>query len=305
MTAFALPPTAQPGDRVPDVRLRFADGEVARLHKAFGGRPMWLAVGVDAVSLPPSVPEGIDALCIAQVPVEPVSGWRMASADADWCALFASGVVELDPNFRVVRLGVDPRNGSGSAMERVATAGGAPVLQVPRVLEPDLCRALIAHLAEACGGGEASRVLVLEGDRQVPRLDPGIKLRRESPIRDPDLEAAVQARLARRVVPEIARVFQFGVARRDPFKLLAYPEGAGYFRAHRDNDTPDVAYRRFAISVNLDAGEYDGGAFRFPEFGAHPYAPDTGAALVFSCSLLHEVLPVERGVRHALTTFVS
>jgi len=46
-------------------------------------------------------------------------------------------------------------------------------------------------------------------------------------------------RLERCALPEIARVFNFGVTRRDPFKLLAYPGQPGYFRAHRDNETPD------------------------------------------------------------------
>ncbi|GAB6195034.1 2OG-Fe(II) oxygenase family protein [Lysobacter xanthus] len=308
MTTFALPPTAQPGDRVPDVRLRFADGESVRLHKAYGGRPMFIAVPGDGAEPLPDV-DGVDALCVAPVQPEAPAGWRTATADAEWCALFAPGVVELDANFRVVRVQVDPRqrpaHPTAPSLEAGATAACAPVLQIRDVLEPALCRALIAHLTDACGGGEPSRVLVLEGDRAIPRLDAGIKQRRESPIRDPALEAAVQARLARRVMPELARVFQFAASRRDPFKLLAYAEAAGYFRAHRDNDTPDVAYRRFAISVNLDTEAYAGGDFRFPEFGPHRYAPATGGALVFSCSLLHEVLPVERGVRHALTTFVA
>ena len=120
-----------------------------------------------------------------------------------------------------------------------------------------------------------------------------------------ELEAAVHARLHRRVLPRLARVFQFDTARRDPFKLPAYAADAGYFRAHRDNDTPDVAHRRFAVPSNLDAGAYTGGEFRFPEFGTHRYAPPTGHALVFSCSFLHEVMPVVSGTRHALTTFLA
>jgi hypothetical protein len=34
----------------------------------------------------------------------------------------------------------------------------------------------------------------------------------------------------------------FSVAKRDPFKLLAYPENAGYFRPRRDDEIPDVAH---------------------------------------------------------------
>ena len=303
MTAFALPPVAQPGDRLPDTWLRFENGERVRLHKAFGGRPMRLAVGVDPMGLDVA-PEGIDALYVGATAAVLPAGWRAVAVDPAWAALLAPGVIELDANFRVVDA-AGPSRAGAEVLDGATTRACAPVLQVPRVFEPALCRALIAHLERDCAGGDASRVLVLENGQQVSALDPSIKARRESPIRSPDLEAAVQARLLRRVVPEIARVFQFEVARRDPFKLLAYAAGAGYFRAHRDNDTADVAHRRFAISLNLDVDAYEGGAFRFPEFGPHGYSPATGDALVFSCSLLHEVLPIERGVRHALTTFVA
>ena len=310
MNDFVLPPVARRGDRVPDTWLQPADGgERVRLHKRFGGRPMWLAVAgaSGAPALPPLA--GDQGLLIARSAFEAPDGWRAFIADSAWCELFEPGVLELDANFRVVRAPGEPAEGFTTApvaaLDAASTGTCAPVLQIPDVLEPALCRALLDHFEQACGGGDDSHVLVLEHGRQTPRIDPDIKLRRESPIRDAALEAAVDARMRRRVLPEMLRVFQFGVSRRDPFKLLAYPQGAGYFRPHRDNDTPDVAHRRFAISVNLNAGAYRGGAFRFPEFGPHPYAPSTGAVLVFSCSLLHEVLAVEAGTRHSLTTFVD
>jgi predicted 2-oxoglutarate/Fe(II)-dependent dioxygenase YbiX len=187
-----------------------------------------------------------------------------------------------------------------SQTERVA-----PVLRIPGVFEPDLCVALVDHLRTDCAGGDVSEVLVLEGESRKLQVDPSIKQRRETFLRDPLLESRMHERLMRRALPEIFRVFNFETRHRDPFKLLAYPEGAGYFRAHRDNDTRDVAHRKFALSVNLNHGEYLGGEFRFPEFGPDLHSPATGAALVFSCSMLHEVLPVERGVRYAMTTFLA
>jgi hypothetical protein len=101
-------------------------------------------------------------------------------------------------------------------------------------------------------------VFVPEEGRQSSALDPPIKAPRESPIRSAEVEAAVQARLLRRVVAEIVRVFQLEVRRPDPFKLLSYCKGAGDFRVHRDNDAPDVASCRFAISVNLDVEAHRG-----------------------------------------------
>jgi predicted 2-oxoglutarate/Fe(II)-dependent dioxygenase YbiX len=58
------------------------------------------------------------------------------------------------------------------------------------------------------------------------------------------------------------------------------------------------------VTVNLNAGDYEGGALRFPEFGRRTYAPETGGATVFCCSLLHEVTPVTRGVRYAFLPFL-
>lgn len=309
-------PRLLPGDRLPDVLLTPADGGArVRLHAEFGGRPLWLATPVDAAqaSALPAPAAGIDALCVVVGDAcDGGAGWRSYRVEAGWRnALGPGGVCVADGNFRLQErrdLPLDaplPMRAAPDALDAPATWAVAPVLQVPGVFEPDFCAELARHLVDECGGGEPSRVIVYEDGRAEPVIDPSVKRRSETPPRDPVLEARMHERVMRRALPEIARAFNFGVTRRDPFKLLAYPAGAGYFRAHRDNDTPDVAHRRFALSVNLNAGDYAGGQFRFPEFGPHLYSPPTGTALVFSCSLLHEVVPVERGVRYAMTTFLA
>ncbi len=80
-------------------------------------------------------------------------------------------------------------------------------------------------------------------------------------------------------------------------------EEAGHFRAHRDNTTAGTAHRRFAVTVNLNH-DFDGGEISFPEFGPRSYKPPVGAALVFSCSMLHQVSPVTRGERFAFLPFL-
>jgi len=55
--------------------------------------------------------------------------------------------------------------------------------------------------------------------------------------------------------------------------------------------------------VNLNDG-YEGGELHFPEYGPHLYRPEAGGAILFSCSLLHEVLPVTRGRRFTLLSFL-
>ena len=74
--------------------------------------------------------------------------------------------------------------------------------------------------------------------------------------------------------------------------------------AHRDDATAGTAHRKFAVTLNLNAEAYDGGALRFPEFGRRTYAPPPGGAVVFCCSLLHEVTPVARGTRYCFVPFL-
>jgi predicted 2-oxoglutarate/Fe(II)-dependent dioxygenase YbiX len=302
-----------PGDRLPNVRLRSDRGEVVSLHADFAGKSLWLAVpsSADVAEQLPEPPAGVTALCLCadELPSAPPT-WLSFFTDTQWLAGFDADVLwRTDTNLRLRdRYRLPLSQPKVAAVEEPTSElikqPAAPVLLIPDVFEPELCARLIRHLEVDCGGGEPSRVLVLERGSRVLQLDPTIKQRRETQPRDAVLEERMHERLMRRALPEIARVFQFSVTKRDPFKLLAYPENAGYFRPHRDNETPDVAHRRFALSINLNAGDYVGGEFRYPEFGLRRYSPPTGMALVFSCSLLHEVLPVEQGTRYAMTTFL-
>jgi predicted 2-oxoglutarate/Fe(II)-dependent dioxygenase YbiX len=53
----------------------------------------------------------------------------------------------------------------------------------------------------------------------------------------------------------------------------------------------------------LNSDEFSGGELRFPEYGPQLYKPETGTAIVFSCSILHEALEVTEGTRFVLITF--
>src|SRR6185436_11747663 len=72
---------------------------------------------------------------------------------------------------------------------------------------------------------------------------------------------------------------------------------------HRDNTTAATAHRRWAMSLNLNAEEHDGGYLKFPEFGQHLYRPATGEAIIFGCPLLHEAMDITRGRRFVLLNF--
>jgi len=179
----------------------------------------------------------------------------------------------------------------------------APVLILPRVFEPEFCRRLI-ELHERHGGQDSGFMREIDG-KTVPVLDHGFKRRADHHIEDEAVCGAIRERIQRRIVPAIEQAFQFRVSRMERYLVACYDaECGGHFRAHRDNTTKGTAHRRFAVTINLNAGEFEGGELRFPEFGPRPYRAPTGGAVVFSCSLLHEALPVTAGRRYAFLPFL-
>lgn len=178
----------------------------------------------------------------------------------------------------------------------------APVLSLPRIFEPEFCTALIAHY-EKVGGQSSGFMREIDGMTRLMH-DRGHK-RRKDVILDPGpMTQAVQARIAIRLAPQIAKAFQFKATRIERYLVAAYDaDDGGVFRPHRDNTTRATAHRRFAVSINLNA-DFDGGDLRFPEFGSRTYRPSVGGAVVFSCSLLHEATVVTRGRRYAFLPFL-
>ena len=189
-----------------------------------------------------------------------------------------------------------------AALVATASETPAPVLTVPRIFEPELCRELIA-LHQKDGGSESGYAQD-RGGKTVNILDPGFKRRRDYAIEDELLQRHLLMRINRTLVPAIARGFQFTATRIERHLVASYEEGAGHFRAHRDNTTRGTAHRRFAVTINLNSDEYEGGDLCFPEFGRRTYRAPTGGAVVFSCSLLHEAKPVTMGRRYAYLPFL-
>lgn len=177
----------------------------------------------------------------------------------------------------------------------------APVLIVPGVFDFDYCR----HLIELHETGDSQPTGVTRGDHRhrATVIDVKSKIRRDHFVVDPAVDGEIKAHLSKRVLPELMKAFDFKAKRGERFKLTCYDscEG-GFFERHRDNVDP-TGGRRFAMSLNLNSEEFEGGCLRFPEYGPNLYRPETGAALIFSCHLVHEVTPVTAGRRHALLTF--
>lgn len=178
----------------------------------------------------------------------------------------------------------------------------APVLVLPNVFEPELCKQLISLYDQ--NGGESSGFMREVDGKTVLVQDAARKVRKDYTIADPDLVTTVQRRVQRRIAPEILKVHQFNATRMERYIVAAYTaEDGGHFFDHRDNTTKGTAHRRFAVSINLNDG-FDGGELCFPEYGRRAIKMNAGTAVVFSCSLLHSVSKVTRGKRYAFLPFL-
>jgi predicted 2-oxoglutarate/Fe(II)-dependent dioxygenase YbiX len=242
--------------------------------------------------------------------------------DSDGAVSAAYGVTEgkgrvlvLDPSLRVIRtLETEAPMVSAlaaSVREAVSELPGAeprvllvqaPVLLVPRVLEPEVCEQLM-EVWRTCGNQETG-VETSEHRTRTHAIRNELKRRRDHTVTDESLLKTLARVVGRSVLPEVRRAFSYPATRFEGFKIVRY-DGAtgGVFRAHRDNLSPATAHRRFALSLNLNEG-YEGGELSFPEYGPIRYRPAAGEALLFSCSLLHEVTEVTSGVRFALLSFL-
>jgi predicted 2-oxoglutarate/Fe(II)-dependent dioxygenase YbiX len=180
----------------------------------------------------------------------------------------------------------------------------APLLLIPNLIERDLCRTLIQHFEN---GGYFESGYATVGPDGAPRyrIDHAKKQRNDLLIDagDPYFDM-LRDLLIRRCGAEIKKAFQVDVAHLDRLLIARYDAEKGYFRRHRDNGAPNVAFRQFALTLNLNTEEYSGGHLVFPEHNPHRYRPPTGGGIVFSTSLLHEALPVTSGTRYVLLTFL-
>jgi peroxiredoxin len=177
----------------------------------------------------------------------------------------------------------------------------APVLIVSQVFDRAFCRQLV-DLYDCSGGREIGSIE--SNGKIVERFDPKFRSRLDYYIQDEHVLKRTREQLERRLLPMVYRAFQFPATRIERYLVGCYDSTTGgYFRAHRDNTAPVVAHRRFALTINLNES-YEGGDLTFPEYSPQPYHTPPGDAIVFSCSLLHEVTPVTRNRRYAFLSFL-
>jgi peroxiredoxin len=226
--------------------------------------------------------------------------------------------IVLRPNHHVVAVSkAAPETQASAALavvERLAAerrpvlmAAHPPVLVVPDVLSRDDCRRLI-EVYETRGQifvdpKHGDDGMATDYKMRIPEYGRGDRI--DHWLVERDTNTLIDSRFRTRLFPEIRRSFQYQITRRELLRIGCY-EGArgGELHGHRDNSETIAAYRRFAVSINLNLEEFSGGELRFPEFGDQRYRPETGAAIVFSCSLLHEALHVTAGRRFVLLAFL-
>jgi len=209
---------------------------------------------------------------------------------------FGDNLRHVDRLIELLRSLPEPAMHAGVPMQ-------APVLIVPRVFEPALCERLI-NLYETGGGSDSGFMRDVNG-RTVGIIDHRMKRRSDHDIKDAEVKQMTQRRIVRRLLPEIEKAFQFPVTRIERYIVACYDSGVGgYFKPHRDNTTKGTAHRKFAVTINLNYGDYEGGGLNFPEYGPTVYQAPRGGAVVFSCSILHQALPVESGLRYVFLPFL-
>jgi peroxiredoxin len=181
-----------------------------------------------------------------------------------------------------------------------------PVLIVPDVLSAGDCRDLI-NIFHTRGQrfmppGPGIDYIGTDYKMRIPEY--GRADRIDHWIVDKSTEALLHRRIEQRLLPEIAKAFQYRITRWERLRIGCYQgERGGELHGHRDNVEP-TPYRRFAMSINLNLEQFAGGELRFPEFGDQRYRPANGTAIVFSSSLLHEALHVTSGRRLVLLAFL-
>jgi hypothetical protein len=316
------------GDIAPAFRLAATSGEtIDPASDLVAGRPLLLVFragdalpqGLEALVAQLKATEGRAVLVTSLGETAALDGFQSATdAEGTVRSLFGGAgeprLVLIAPNRHIAYIGGDAAAAAAAlgriAATRVSTvmASHPPVLIVPDVLSRAECQKLINVFAmQGQTFVEPGHGTLPPGNADYKQKIPeyGRKDRIDHWIRQPETNAFIDDRLNRRLIPEIQKSFQYKITRREAYRIGCYEgERGGELHGHRDNTKPMVAHRRFACSINLNTEQFEGGELRYPEFGNQLYRPETGAAITFSCSLLHEPMHVTKGRRFVLLAFL-
>ncbi len=328
------------GDRAPDFTLPDRTGAKINLYTRIGGGTPLIVFYPDVASFSAEfaglreamarvAPGDMDLFAVVRAPAEALpdtagalGGTLFVVADAEGRTATAYGftgetdplALRFDPNLRLTALRAAGAEAVVHYVERHLAQSAdaaparivsslAPILIVPNVLSADFCQELID--LHHSGGNEFSTVTYNKDGKDVREVFADQKSRFDHVVKDKDISHRLTEAFGRRLNFELEKAFHYRVAAHDGFVIGRYEaDSNGHFSPHRDNVSPTTAHFRFAVTVNLNFGDYEGGWLRFPEYSSDLYAPPTGGAIVFSCSNLHEATPVTAGRRYVLLTFL-
>jgi peroxiredoxin/predicted 2-oxoglutarate/Fe(II)-dependent dioxygenase YbiX len=328
------------GDRAPDFTLPDRTGAMINLYTRVGGGTPLVIFYPDVASfsaemaalreaMAQSAAGDMDLFAVVRAPAESLPETPEASgvtmfvvADAAGGTATAYGLdagagplaLRFDPNLRLTALRAAGAEAVTHYVERQLAqsvdaspprmvSSLAPILIVPHVLSSDFCQELID--LHHSGGNESSTVTYNQDGKDVREVFADQKSRFDHVVNDKAISHRLTEAFGRRLNFELEKAFHYRVAAHDGFVIGRYEaDSNGHFSLHRDNVSPTTAHFRFAVTVNLNFGDYEGGWLRFPEYSSDLYAPPTGGAIVFSCSNLHEATPVTAGTRYVLLTFL-
>lgn len=312
------PNPVDPGTRIPNIMTKTAEGARFDYYRDLTRSPTLFLAADRADRLAADALPATDALNLvvlgdgrlrpgARVLADPdgsIRGWILKGG--------AYGALLADANQRVVSSWRDPAPIGPWLTEALAGCRRdppvehrqtAPVLILPRVVTADLRQRLIDALEDEWREGMVS---VRVGDETRLAPAPDRKKRRDRTIkRDDAFYAEIRQVIAERLAPELWKAWWVEKVRSEAYYLGCYEaDRSDFFAAHRDNNLPGTAHRRFAISIELN-DDYDGGGVVFPEYSDDRWRAPAGGALVFSCALMHEAVPVSRGRRYVLLAFLA
>ncbi|MBT6136119.1 MAG: 2OG-Fe(II) oxygenase [Rhodospirillaceae bacterium] len=310
------------GARFPNFQMHDVYGGQCEFYRNVIGGPTLLLCGRSILIDLPDLPAGTNAIMVHSGDGEPKAPtdrhprkfFLLDPNDAlrrrftEEMAGASALAIILDANQRVIefKAASDITDLANWARVRLATTGRAtgpaPVLVLPRVFEPDFCRRLISIWDEQHEEGRVSATV--DGDPKS-LLVPDFKKRLDHQIeRGSPLYKEISHTLGRKLAGDVEKAFTVDRFRSEAYYVACYDAERGdFFGAHRDNNSPKTANRQFAVSINLN-DDFDGGGVNFPEYNDEAYRPETGGAVVFSCSLMHEALSVTRGKRFAFLGFL-
>ena len=330
-----MPPPVMPGDKAPPCYGMSPGQKFYSFEEQYGRPAVLVLVGADAGTRLAPMIDGFIAqhnsflnrntdvyLIVDDNPAFVLNSWGaclpIRAVDSGSflgrCGVGAGDglVLLLDRNLRVALRSAPDAEAATACLECLDSlpseaardiAMPAPAIVLPNLISRGFCQELIS-LFEASPSidGEVARIDAAGTIRSV--VDHRKKHRRDMMIEEGTLlHRRLERTLLDRCAPEIAKAFQAKVAYADRILIARYDDTGGWFRRHRDNVAANVAFREFALSLNLNTGGYEGGQLLFPEYNDHRYSSPTGGGVIFSTSVLHEAAPVTRGSRYVLLTF--